>query len=125
MARLSRNDGTLPKYYVPKTCFKGLKDVHKGFFNLEHDYEFDEKQSNFDYNILEDETIFHVKNNKYKIKAIKKIHRVYSQGYVIYIERKKLKKKYIGKNIKELKGKGIKVEENIWYPLIGSQETLR
>lgn len=120
MSRLLRNGETLPKYYIPKTCFKGLKDVHKGFFNLEHHYEFnDEQDSKFDYNILEDEIIFNFKNNKYKIKALKTIHRVYSQGYVIYIEKKKLKKQYIGKNIKELKDNGIDVEENVWYPLIG------
>ena len=59
----------------------------------------------------------HVGNGDYLIKAFPGVHRIYSQGYVVYHVKPKLKAEYHGrKDIAELRAAGVDVLEEVESP---------
>lgn len=105
---------TPPDIYVPPAIYESLDQILKLWHKIE-EYESQYNLIPIDYN-----TLYPLQGNFY-FKAIPSVHRVPSNGYVIFEKKKKLKKEYLnlpGYKIAELKKNNPDIIETKYEPII-------
>lgn len=120
-------------YIVPKVCLKGMIEQNSGFWKMDKGSDEDELgplQPRF-LSVLNDMSFedsesdikfgeFDVAKDKY-LKPFETIHKVPSVGYTVWERRSKLKDEYkglSGKEIGELRKKGVEISRSTDVPLI-------